>query len=451
MANMFKKSVEATNEALKLESQCLQALNSRASSLVILGKYDEAGSDYSQVLDIDTDHTMVEIYSGMVRALKAKEDSIPDGWARLLGIITPLISQYETSLARIGTDNHNDAQMRHLQIALLVRLKTMHFAMFAYHEFKSGDNELAWHHLTMASEYKMTLLPPYNAHAEAQNIGIIKNIFVKGFWPAGVGSTSRKPIFIVGFPRSGSTLLESILNAHPQIVGTGEDSVFNGMLGEIRDGIIQASVNGSLRSVVDSFVKTVDGVTRDRWVKLERNSNSEEEKISVEPEYFVDKMLSNYMNIGFIHMLYPDALIFHIAREPMDTVYSAYKHEFPPGKLDYTSNFESLAHMYRGYREIMDHWDEHLPGRITHIRYEDIVENKNEMTKKIIAATGLKWDNDVLNFHKKNHAVNTHSTLQVRKDVYADSLQTWKRHEIHLRPLVKLLGKHVVHKYETRL
>ena len=293
-------------------------------------------------------------------------------------------------------------------MALMVRLKTMHFAMFAYHEFKSGDTELAWHHLglTLASRYKMTVLPPYNAAREDQNIAVIKSILVHGFWPtrSGVGSTSEKNIVIVGFPRSGSTLLERILDAHPQIVGTGEDSVFNGMLGEVRDGIIQASATGSLVSVVQAFANRIDSITRERWAELERNSNGEESS-SIEPRYFVDKMLSNYKNIGFIHMLYPDALILHIAREPMDTVFSSFKHEFPPGKLDYTSDMESLAHMYRNYREIMDHWDEHLAGQVTHIRYEDIVHDKR-----------LEWQK-VLNFHKKKHAVNTHPTNQVQKGI----------------------------------
>ena len=147
-------------------------------------------------------------------------------------------------------------------------------------------------------------------------------------------------------------------------------------------------------------------------------------------------MLSNYMTIGFVHMLYPDALILHIAREPMDTVFSSFKHEFPPGKLDYTSDMESLAHMYRNYREIMDHWDEHLAGQVTHIRYEDIVHDKR-----------LEWQK-VLNFHKKKHAVNTHSPNQVRKD----SLQTWKRHASHLQPLVRFLGKsNTKHKFEKSL
>ncbi len=447
MANMFEKAVASADSALKMEPDCLEALRSRASSSVILGKYDDAGHGYSRILEIDSDRNMIDAFTGVVKVLKAKEDSILNGWTKLVDIMTPLISLYEQNLERLGGSSAQTNNQ--LRMVLTVRLKTMYFAMSAYHEYKTGDTDLAWHYLTLASKYKMAVLPPYDEVREDKNIAVIKSIFVDGFWPQGVGSTSRKPIFIVGFPRSGSTLLERILDAHPQIVGTGEDSVFNGMLSEVRDGIIQASSNGSLSVVVQTFANRIDKITKERWIELERNSN--EEGSSVEPAHYVDKMLSNYLNIGFIHMLYPNALIFHISREPMDTVYSSFKHEFPPGKLDYTSDFHSLAHMYRKYREIMDHWDRHLPGRVIHIRYEDIVRDKTDMAKSIIAATGLDWDDDILNFHKKKQAVNTHSTTQVRRGIYKDSLQTWKRFENYLLPLAKLLGADSSHKYKTSL
>jgi hypothetical protein len=142
-------------------------------------------------------------------------------------------------------------------------------------------------------------------------------------------------------------------------------------------------------------------------------------------------------------MLFPNALILHVAREPMDTVFSAFKHEFPPGGLDYTSEFSSLAQMYHSYRDVMEHWDKVLPGRVTHVRYEDMVHDMPRVAKAIINATGLDWDEDVLLFHKKKHAVNTLSTTQVRKGVYTHSLQAWRRYEEPLQPLVKLVGDRV--------
>ena len=106
---------------------------------------------------------------------------------------------------------------------------------------------------------------------------------------------------------------------------------------------------------------------RERWATTSKFSSPDESQM---PQRFVDKMLTNYMNVGFIHMVFPNALILHISRNPMDTIFSAYKHDFPTGPLDYLSEFESLARIYDGYRQMMDHWDTVLPGRVTHIRYD---------------------------------------------------------------------------------
>lgn len=174
-------------------------------------------------------------------------------------------------------------------------------------------------------------------------------------------------------------------------------------------------------------------------------------------------------------MLFPNALILHVAREPMDTLFSAFKHEFPPGPLDYTSSFDSLAELYlgekckwstsivclsvlililsssSGYRDLVEHWDNELPGRVTHIRYEDMVHDMPGIAKAIINATGLEWDDGVLEFHKKKQAVNTLSTTQVRKNVYKDSLQAWRKYEKYLEPLAKALGDRTRYDLKTTL
>jgi hypothetical protein len=135
----------------------------------------------------------------------------------------------------------------------------------------------------------------------------------------------------------------------------------------------------------------------------------------------------------------------------MDCVFSAFKHDFPPGTLDYTSDFTSLAQLYLGYREIMEHWDAVLPGRVLHIRYEDMVEDLPNVAKAIIDATDLAWEEDVLEFHKKKQAVNTLSTTQVRKGMYKDHFKAWQRYEEELQPLVKLLGDKVKHTASTTI
>ncbi len=461
MANMFEKSVSAHSEALKLEPDFIPSLLYRGDTLIILGRFEDAGADYTRVMELDEKHNIVDVFSGIVKVLKVKEDILDKGWEDVVNTLNSLIPLNEQNLHHLthrssssdSTDQRQMQQVQNAQRILMRNLKTMHMAMYSYHDHKTKNTKLAWEHLSRAYEYKMAALPPFNASQEEMKINTLKQIFNQGFWPNGVGSSSKQPIFIVGFPRSGSTLLERVLDAHPQIAGTGEDSIFNGMLDQIRNAIVQASMErsaGAVQKTVQLYADRVDKVTRARWEDIQRSSSNSDDLDVNRPLYFVDKMLTNYMNIGFIHMLYPNALILHVAREPMDTIFSAYKHEFPPGMLDYTCSFESLAHLYRNYRDIMTWWDHVLPGRVTHIRYEDMVEDMPRMAKAIIGAIDLEWDDDILNFHKKKHAVNTLSTTQVRKGIYKDSMQSWRRYEEPLAPLKEMLGpSYTSHKFKT--
>ena len=234
----------------------------------------------------------------------------------------------------------------------------------------------------------------------------------------------------------------------------GEDSIFNGNLGNIRDSIVQAVSTGSLKimnKVVWEKANEVEYLTRKRWrMKNENESNDDNEEDI--PKHFVDKMLGNAMNIGFIHLLFPEAVILHVSREPMDVLFSAYKHDFPgSGLYTYSTDLKSLAHMYRGYRDIMDHWDRVLPGRVTHVKYEDMVHDLPGMAKAIISEVGLPWTEDVLEFHTKKHAVNTMSSTQVRKKVYKDSIHSWRLYEDQLRAFADSLGRYRYHKYHTTL
>jgi hypothetical protein len=241
------------------------------------------------------------------------------------------------------------------------------------------------------------------------------------------------------------------------IVGTGENSVFNGRLDNIRNQIVDASVtSGNQPDIIRQLTiklgnQVVDEMYR-RWEIIYNNTEKDDSTVDrVKPLRLVDKMLTNYYTIGFIQMLYPNALILHVIRDPMDTLFSAYKHDFPAGTLDYTCDFTSLAELYIAYREMIEHWDNVLPGRITHIRYDDIVHDTPGIAKAIITATGLPWDDSVLEFHKKKHAVNTLSSTQVRKGIYTSSLQSWMKYKKQLQPLVELVGKYITYDKQTSL
>ena len=361
MANMFEKAVESYDQALAIEPQYLDALNSRGSTLIILGQYEQAASDFLQVLHLDRDHIIVDAFTGLAKILVAKESVVPEGWQSMVGMMEDLIVQKEAQLSALQNNYMNNQEIASGKSHLVADLKKLHLALFSYHDHKTKLVDQAWDHLAQANAHKMSSIPPYNSDLEAKKIEAIKQVFGPGFWPVGVGHRSKAPIFIVGFVRSGSTLLERLLDAHPLIVGTGEDSVFNGRLAQIRDAVVQASTTGRVESIQTTVLeqaKQVLTITKRRWLQIEKNSandsvhdlDQDTNAATPSPKRFVDKMLTNYVNIGFIHLLFPSALILHVAREPMDTIFSSFKHDFPPSALDYTSEFRSLAQMYRGYR-----------------------------------------------------------------------------------------------------
>jgi hypothetical protein len=444
MANMFELSADAYTSCLDgIEPAYLDAVNGRASTGIVLGLYEAAGADYLQVIQSDDERYFTDAFTGMARILEAKENAVPGGWESVLAVLYPLLHQY-TEFVKSRPDGQAGQ-------VVTTSLNRLHHTLFTYHDRKTKDHAQAWSHLQQAHQFKLAGLPPWNTGMEVSKVQQIQHIFTPDFWPPGVGSTTETPIFIIGFPRSGSTLLERVLDAHPQIVGTGENSVFNGRLDDIRNQIVQISVADQADELGPLTQRLGDEVVAEmhqRWQRLRVSTMGLQE---AEPLRLVDKMLTNYYNVGFIHMLYPNALILHVMREPMDTLFSAFKHEFPAGTLAYTSHMPALTEMYAAYRQVMHHWDEVLPGRVTHVRYEDMVHDMPGVARAVIDATGLEWDEGVLEFHKKKHYVNTMSSTQVRKGVYKEGLKSWIRYEQELQPLVKLVGAMAQSDIETTL
>ena len=439
VANMFEASEEAYNGCVDIEPHYLDAVHARGSTRIVLNKYAEAAQDFSTAIVRDEDHLFSDAFSGLVRVLEADEASVPFGWEFVVGRLNALIPQFESTI-----EEQTDARAIN---ALSNPLRRFHHAMFVYHERKTKDYNAAWDHLTKAHHFKHNTLPSFPYGSERAKLDQIKTVFQEGFWPSGLGSPTRAPIFVIGFARSGSTLLERILDAHPQIFGMSENSVFNGSLESVRQRIVEASVTGETSLLPKLTEEMADNVVADmheRWRAVDSSSSHQGP-----PARFVDKMLTNYMNIGLIQMLYPNALILHVIREPMDTIFSCFKHDFPADRLAYTGNSEALAELYNTYRDTMIHWDDVLPGRVTHVRYEDLVYDTPGLARAIIESTGLPWDESVLDFHNKKQYVNTYSTTQVRKKVYKDGIHSWKKYEDHLQPLVNLLGAHVTYDQAT--
>lgn len=242
---------------------------------------------------------------------------------------------------------------------------------------------------------------------------------------AGSGHPSPAPIFIVGMPRSGSTLLEQILSSHPQVQGLGETLALS--------RTFRATVN-ELQAAPDRFsAATFYRVVGERYLAalLELGWDGQRRVI--------DKMLGNYIHLGIIRLAFPNAVILHSVRDPIDTCLSNFRQLF--GRRNEVSyDLAAIGRQYVRYREIMAHWEKVLPGGIHHVAHERLIGAFETVVREVVAASGLPFDEACLRFTENERTVRTASVAQVRRPITAAAVERWRAYEAHLGPLFAALG-----------
>ena len=269
------------------------------------------------------------------------------------------------------------------------------------------------------------LRPPEAEREDIAAIGFLKAVFTLDFLAshAGGGHHLNTPIFIVGLPRSGSTLIEQILSSHPKVQGLGEsNALLETLEGHFPYALFQAEQPDHFRRLADAYL----AATHARgWTSSPR---------------FVDKLLRNYMHIGAIHRMFPRAVILHARRDPVDACLANFRQNFATGnELSY--HLGDIGRQYVRYREVMDYWRQVLPGRVIDVDHEALVTDPGARIRWLVTeACGLTWDEACLRFNETRRAVRTASVAQVRQPIFTSSLQRWRRYEKHLGPLFEALG-----------
>jgi len=243
----------------------------------------------------------------------------------------------------------------------------------------------------------------------------------------GAGDPSQVPVFVLGMPRSGSTLVEQILASHPQVHGAGELSGFE----------TAASSIFNTGAGYPESVSALDGVTPRR---LGQAYLAGLPALRDGGLRIVDKLPGNFLNIGLIRLLLPNARIVHTMRRPVDTCLSCYSKLFTSGHR-YTYDLAELGRFYRGYRELMAHWRSVLPpGAMLDVAYEDVVGDLEGQARRLVDYCGLAWDDRCLRFHETRRPVRTASAVQVRQPLFQSSLERWRKYEAEIAPLLEELG-----------
>ncbi len=261
----------------------------------------------------------------------------------------------------------------------------------------------------------------------------IKDTFDREFLElrAGVGHDAPDPIFIVGLPRSGSTLVEQILASHSQVEGTSELPI----LGKITESISRYRTDGVRYPEAVRELRDRDFAAYGRqYIK-----DSQRHRITGKP-LFTDKLPNNFPMLGFALLALPNAKFINARRHPFDTCLGAYKQLFGQGQ-NFTYDMLDLAHYYQQYDAMMKHWHEVMPGRVLDVHYEETVTDLEGQVHRILEHCGLPFEENCLHFYETERAVKTASSEQVRQPIYTGALGKWRRYEQHLELWQTQLGK----------
>ena len=268
----------------------------------------------------------------------------------------------------------------------------------------------------------------YDSKPLDDSFDIQKNNFDAAFFKRNeqAGCPAPDPIFIVGLPRAGSTLLEQILSSHSQVDGTMELANIIGLAHHL---------NG--RQVIQEtprYPGNLNNISADDLTKMGELYIQETQHHRQGAMFFIDKMPNNFRHIALIHLILPNAKIIDARRHPMSCCFSGFKQLFGEGQ-QFSYDLADIGHYYRSYVEIMDHWDKALPGKILRVQYEDVVADLETQVRRILDYCGLPFEQACIDFHSNKRAVRTPSSEQVRQPIYQSGLEQWRHYESHLGPL----------------
>jgi len=303
-----------------------------------------------------------------------------------------------------------------------------------------GDTDKAFRHFADANKLKRDTYPRFDiARVEKYADSLIRLFdgdFIKKFRGKG-GVNSTRPIFVVGMPRSGSTLVDQILSSHPVVGSVGESQALVKSIPVFPNIEVPGYFPSGDPSITKKLLEEMspamlDGIAQ-KYLSLTSSGDRSHEHV-------VDKMLFNYIWVGLIRLALPAAKIIHCTRDPVDVGLSNWQLLYTPD-IPWTYDLSEIGRYYLSYKKVMNHWEKVLPGEFYEVNYERMVSNQEEETRKLLSYCGLPWDDRCMRFHENKRQVQTASSAQVRRPMYGDSVRKWKKYEKYLTPLIEALEK----------
>jgi tetratricopeptide (TPR) repeat protein len=416
----------AAEGAAAKDAQLLDAVGSFYSSI---GEHQRAFEAYSRAIALNPSRALFWFNRATVRRFLGEITGAEEDYDRAIALRPDDYEAYANrSELRTQTPerNHIDALERLLGAGIAQwrgEVQIRH-ALAKEHEDLEQYSE-SWRQLERGARLRRAHLE-YNVRYDVDTVDWIIEAFPNAPTEPIKGCQSLQPIFIVGLPRSGTTLVERILGSHSKVFAAGELNHFAAAL--VSAAVVKAGGRPlPRRELVTASSKLDFAALGADYLERTRPATSER-------PHFTDKMPLNYLYCGLIRRALPNARIVHVTRHPMASCYAMFKTLFKDG-YPFSYDLDDIAKYYAGYRRLMDHWCQAMPGVIYDIAYERLVRDQHNETRRLLAACGLEWEDGCLDFHRNPTATTTASASQVRRPIYDSSLTQWRHYEKQLEGL----------------
>jgi tetratricopeptide (TPR) repeat protein len=420
-------ALQLLDELFAVDPDDIGVLNLKAATLGKLGDFDEAIQLYETLLAKTPDQPRIWLsYGHMLKTIGRQPEGV-DAYRKALSI-DPNLGEAWWSLANLKTVRFEESDLASMQSALrTARLSDvdrfhLDFALGkALHD--AGRPEEAFAHYSKANALRLKS-QPYDAAKIASTVDqCIARFTAEVFADRRGGCAERDPIFIVGLPRSGSTLIEQILSSHTLVEGTAELPDIPALVHKIG-----AYPGAPLK---------LGGADREELGREYLNRARVQRR--TDRPFFIDKLPNNWVFVPFIHMILPNAKIIDARRHPLSCCFSNFRQHFARGQ-PFTYDLEDVGRYYSDYVRLMAHVDAVLPGRVHRVIYERMVDDTEGEVRSLIDYCGLDFEPQVLEFYKTERAVRTASSEQVRRPIYRDATEEWRAYDAYLGPLKEALG-----------
>lgn len=434
--NRFAEAGEVLEQVLAQDPANVGSRNLLAATLGRIGDYDEALAIYGELVQTFPEHAKLWMSYGHLLKTVGRTDESIAAYRRALAV-EPHLGEVWWSLANLKTVEFTDADIAAMEAALGQEIATedafhLHFALGkAWGDRKSPDD--SFRHYAAGNDLRSRELA-YDPDTTTRQVDRMIEVLTPEFLAtrAGAGDPAPDPVFILGLPRAGSTLLEQILASHSAVEGTMELPDIPAIA--MREA--KAAAGGDARD----WPGAVAAMPPERFAELgaEFLERTRVQRKTGKP-FYIDKLPNNWSYVGLIHLILPNAKIIDARRHPLDCCFSNFRQHFAKGQA-FTYSLDHIGRYYADYVRAMDHYDRVLPGRIHRVIHERVLDDPESEVRAMLAYLGLPFEEACMEFHRNTRAVRTASSEQVRRPINRDGAGQWEPFDQWLGPLRAALG-----------